>query len=807
MAEAGAQGGAGKPRRLLMDDFWVKVQHKTFGKWVSMHLGKRGIPPVTELDQAFKDGLKLIVLLEVLSATTFPIKYEKNPRIRIQQMQNVDVALRFIRDSGVKLTNIGNGDIVDGNLKLVLGLVWTIIQKFVIADISLEELTAKEALLLWCQRKTEPYENVNVKEFTHSFRDGLAFVGLIHRHRPDLIPSPDTLSKADHDKNLELAFSVAHEKLGIHRLLDVEDMEFPDERSVITYVSEYYRVFASSQKQEIAGRRVAKLVALTKALDEMKENYNRDSSNLAQWIDAKTAELRGIEFDNTLEGAQDKSKDFQNYLTVERPPKAAEKVAVAQSLKTLQLKLKANHRPEFAPEISTEDLEKKWNTLEDVEKEFNDKLRKELERQQQIASLLAQFRPKYDNLVDFSNREKNYFNTVEEINTLPKAQGCLKTLDQHDKELLGSRKRVAQLNDLGKKILDLNAKESEEVRTKLADVDSRWAELDQLSAEKRKRLIIALEREQENERLRKLFADLANGYVSWVTSTKESIAHSDFGNTLEAVQAYKDVMDKENDGFHNNGREKVAEIEGVWKQLEALGVKDNRYTPLTFDDILKRQSDLDAAVAKRSDDYAAELARQEEMEAKRIEFANAAKAFDEFLQEDLKVVDGFTGEPKEVLDTLQAHHKDGEQGNFHHSEVTRIEQEARALGITSNRHTDLTVPILAARNRRHNTYISNFVAEMNEEIFLKEDFDNHTKALYDWINATIPIFVAREFDNTLEGIRRQIAEFESFKNKELAEHQSEKKFVEKKDAIIQARLVSQAQPTTIQSSYHRGYVE
>ncbi|WP_258318234.1 hypothetical protein, partial [Escherichia coli] len=59
--------------------------------------------------------------------------------------------LYLIASKGVKLVSIGAEEIVDGNLKVTLGMIWTIILRFAIQDISVEETSAKEGMLLWCQ--------------------------------------------------------------------------------------------------------------------------------------------------------------------------------------------------------------------------------------------------------------------------------------------------------------------------------------------------------------------------------------------------------------------------------------------------------------------------------------------------------------------------------------------------------------------------------------------------------------------------------------------------------------------------------
>ena len=86
---------------------------------------------------------------------------------------------------------------------------------------NLETRSAKEALLLWCQMKTAGYRNVNVKNFTTSWRDGLAFNALIHKHRPELIDY-ENLQKSNALYNLKNSFDVAEQQLGLAKLLDPE---------------------------------------------------------------------------------------------------------------------------------------------------------------------------------------------------------------------------------------------------------------------------------------------------------------------------------------------------------------------------------------------------------------------------------------------------------------------------------------------------------------------------------------------------------------------------------------------------------
>ncbi|XP_030897276.1 plectin isoform X7 [Leptonychotes weddellii] len=361
-----------------------RVQKKTFTKWVNKHLIKAQ-RHISDLYEDLRDGHNLISLLEVLSGDSLPrerdvIRSSRLPRekgrMRFHKLQNVQIALDYLRHRQVKLVNIRNDDIADGNPKLTLGLIWTIILHFQISDIQVsgqsEDMTAKEKLLLWSQRMVEGYHGLRCDNFTSSWRDGRLFNAIIHRHKPVLIDM-NKVYRQTNLENLDQAFSVAERDLGVTRLLDPEDVDVPqpDEKSIITYVSSLYDAMP----------RVPDVQDGVKAneLQLRWQEYRELVVLLLQWIRHHTAAFEERRFPASFEEIEILWCQFLKFKETELPAKEADKnrsKGIHQSLEGAvqagQLKMPPGYHPL--------DVEKEWGKLHVAILEREKQLRSEFER-------------------------------------------------------------------------------------------------------------------------------------------------------------------------------------------------------------------------------------------------------------------------------------------------------------------------------------------------------------------------------------------------------------------------------------------
>lgn len=207
---------------------------------------------------------------------------------------------------------------------------------------------------------------MNITDFTGSWRSGLGFNALIHAHRPDLFMY-ESLVPTRHIDNLNHAFDVAENDLGIPRLLDAEDIDTakPDEKSVLTYVASYYHTFARMKNEMKGGRRIANIMTQIMTVDKAKTNYETLASELLDWIKETIQKLNDRTFPNTPEGVQADLSTFKNYRTVEKPPRYNQKSDLLATFFNINSRLKELNQSVYIPAegLTVQEVERAWEGM------------------------------------------------------------------------------------------------------------------------------------------------------------------------------------------------------------------------------------------------------------------------------------------------------------------------------------------------------------------------------------------------------------------------------------------------------------
>uniref|UniRef100_A0A8C2QH31 Actinin alpha 4 n=1 Tax=Cricetulus griseus TaxID=10029 RepID=A0A8C2QH31_CRIGR len=684
---AGGGGGMGDymaqeddwDRDLLLDPAWEKQQRKTFTAWCNSHLRKAGTQ-IENIDEDFRDGLKLMLLLEVISGERLP-KPERG-KMRVHKINNVNKALDFIASKGVKLVSIGAEALVCG-LTLTLSFI-----------VCFAETSAKEGLLLWCQRKTAPYKNVNVQNFHISWKDGLAFNALIHRHRPELIEY-DKLRKDDPVTNLNNAFEVAEKYLDIPKMLDAEDIvntARPDEKAIMTYVSSFYHAFSGAQKAETAANRIY---------------YERLASDLLEWIRRTIPWLEDRVPQKTIQEMQQKLEDFRDYRRVHKPPKVQEKCQLEINFNTLQTKLRLSNRPAFMPSEGrmVSDINNGWQHLEQAEKGYEEWLLNEIRRLERLDHLAEKFRQKASIHEAWTDgKEAMLKHRDYETATLSDIKALIRKHEAFESDLAAHQDRVEQIAAIAQELNELDYYDSHNVNTRCQKICDQWDALGSLTHSRREALEKTEKQLETIDQLHLEYAKRAAPFNNWMESAMEDLQDMFIVHTIEEIEGLISAHDQFKSTLPDADREREA-ILAIHKEAQRIAESNhiklsgsNPYTTVTPQIINSKWEKVQQLVPKRDHALLEEQSKQQSNEHLRRQFASQANVVGPWIQTKMEEIGRISIEMNGTLEDQLSHLKQYECSIVDYKpNLDLLEQQHQLIQealIFDNKHTNYTMEVL-----------------------------------------------------------------------------------------------------------------
>ncbi|XP_055735872.1 alpha-actinin-4-like isoform X5 [Salvelinus fontinalis] len=719
-------------RDLLLDPAWEKQQRKTFTAWCNSHLRKAGTQ-IENIEEDFRDGLKLMLLLEVISGERLP-KPERG-KMRVHKINNVNKALDYIASKGVKLVSIGAEEIVDGNAKMTLGMIWTIILRFAIQDISVEETSAKEGLLLWCQRKTAPYKNVNVQNFHISWKDGLAFNALIHRHRPELIDY-DKLRKDDPLTNLNNAFEVAEKYLDIPKMMDAEDIVGtlrPDEKAIMTYVSCFYHAFSGAQKAETAANRICKVLAVNQENEHLMEDYEKLASDLLDWIRRTIPWLENRAPEKTMAEMQQKLEDFRGYRRVHKPPKVQEKCQLEINFNTLQTKLRLSNRPAFMPSEGrmVSDINGSWHNLEGAEKGYEEWMLNEIRRLERLDHLAEKFRQKatiHESWTD--GKEAMLTQKDYETASLSEVKALLRKHEAFESDLAAHQDRVEQIAAIAQELNELDYYDSPRVNARCQKICEQWDALGSLTQSRRESLERTEKQLESIDELYLEYAKRAAPFNNWMEGAMEDLQDMFIVHNIEEIQGLITAHEQFKSTLPEANKEREA-IQAIQAEVQKIaqynGIKlsgGNPYTTITPKTIDNKWDKVEQLVPQRDQALQEELAKQQSNDHLRRKFATQANIVGPWIQTKMEEIGRISIEMNGTLEDQLVNLREYEQSIIEYKpNIDQLEGDHQLIQealIFDNKYTAYTMEHLRVGWEQLLTTIARTINEIENQILTRD---------------------------------------------------------------------------------------
>lgn len=254
----------------ILNDSLLKIQEKTFVNWINYQFLINGLnDEINNLTKDIKDSLIIYKLLNLLYRNTninddnsddndnsddLIIPEHLNPKLNVQFISNWNKLLNYLKKRlNLKLFNISSQDILDSNLKLILILIWQIIQNNLInfkylntsnSNIIHDEKEIKLLILNFIKSSNNSKFNISINNW-NNLNNGIIILNLIHNKFNSNLFKLNDLNNFENFENFELILEIGEKFYNIPKLINSIDFinNKIDENSIIIYLSFWFNYY------------------------------------------------------------------------------------------------------------------------------------------------------------------------------------------------------------------------------------------------------------------------------------------------------------------------------------------------------------------------------------------------------------------------------------------------------------------------------------------------------------------------------------------------------------------------------------
>jgi plastin-1 len=218
---------------LEIDDVGDSREERVFRMWInSLNLEDTYI---NDLFNDLRDGVCLLRLIDVLQPGI--VNWKKctlSPTSKFKKVENANYVVNLGKEMKLSLVNVGGPDIVDGNKKLILAIVWQLLRKFtlqVLAKLASSEGVgemSEERVVLWAnERVAASGKSTSMRNFKDStLKSSLFFLDLVAAIEPRAVETSLILSgESNEDMMMNAKYVIScSRKVGACVFLTPEDI-------------------------------------------------------------------------------------------------------------------------------------------------------------------------------------------------------------------------------------------------------------------------------------------------------------------------------------------------------------------------------------------------------------------------------------------------------------------------------------------------------------------------------------------------------------------------------------------------------